>query len=352
MARDLAGRPCAPPRGGRRRLAGCEFGVAMPPRPAGGAGSWLPVIQIQSAPPMSCGASSHLAARASRPAPSPSWKLSPRQTRCAADSARQHDRPGARKVVRGCRRAAAACRAAAKRSLSPDADRRRRASPSPANRARRSRSASKIGAAEFEGEPSPRRRSRHGLARSVRAPPRRAARRRRRHRPLRPISSSTGTASGETRSSRRCTMRPLARPACRRARLEIGQPARRVLAGRAQQHMVGSWRAQHVVDQVRVEGDLAAGLLLAGIAALDQPGDDRDVAEGALEHGRFGHPLLEIVAQHVLVEQLRDVCRRLQAPDRDDVVGGDEAQRRRPARSMRLVSSMPSVWCALRPSKQ
>jgi hypothetical protein len=39
--------------------------------------------------------------------------------------------------------------------------------------------------------------------------------------------------------------------------------------------------AQHVVDQVGGEGDLPAALLGTGKLALDQPGDDRDIAEGA-----------------------------------------------------------------------
>ena len=40
------------------------------------------------------------------------------------------------------------------------------------------------------------------------------------------------------------------------------------------------------------------------MAPLDQPGDDRAVAEGALHQRGFREPRVEIVAQHVLVEQL------------------------------------------------
>src|SRR5260370_187963 len=59
--------------------------------------------------------------------------------------------------------------------------------------------------------------------------------------------------------------------------LEVGELPGRVLAGGAQQDVVGLVLAQRVVDQVGAEGDLAARFLLAGKAPLDQAGDHRDV---------------------------------------------------------------------------
>ena len=64
--------------------------------------------------------------------------------------------------------------------------------------------------------------------------------------------------------------------------------------------------AQHVVDEVGGDRELAARLFLAGKPLLDQSGDDRAGAEGALHQRRFREPGLQIVAQHVLVEQLRE----------------------------------------------
>ena len=73
----------------------------------------------------------------------------------------------------------------------------------------------------------------------------------------------------------------------------------------------------------------------------------------------FGEPGIEVVAQHVLVEEfveveaagLHHLGHVVERPDRQRIVVGDEAQRRGArARSSRRVSSMPSVWCASRPS--
>ena len=50
----------------------------------------------------------------------------------------------------------------------------------------------------------------------------------------------------------------------------VGQPAGGVGAGGAEQHVVGFVLPQHVVDQVGTERHLPAGLLLSGMAALDQ----------------------------------------------------------------------------------
>ena len=81
--------------------------------------------------------------------------------------------------------------------------------------------------------------------------------------------------------------------------------------------------------------ELPARFLLAGIAPLDQPGDDGAGAECALHQRRFGEPGLQIVAQHVLVEQrgerqlaARDVQGDIaEAPDGERIFIGDEAER-------------------------
>ena len=99
-----------------------------------------------------------------------------------------------------------------------------------------------------------------------------------------------------------------------------------LLARSAQEDVVGIVLAQHVVDQVGAEGNLAAGLLLAGMAPLDQAGDDSTVPEGALDQRALGHPLLEIVAEDVDGEQLIDAVDRDGTPGGDAVVRGDEAK--------------------------
>ena len=65
---------------------------------------------------------------------------------------------------------------------------------------------------------------------------------------------------------------------------DIGQALRRVGAGGAQEDVVGLVGAQNVVDQIAADRHLAAVLPLARIVALDQPGDHRNVAEGAAQH--------------------------------------------------------------------
>ena len=125
------------------------------------------------------------------------------------------------------------------------------------------------------------------------------------------------------------------------AREHIAQAAHVEEAGcgigprRAQQHVVGLVAAQHVVDEVGGDRDLAAGFLLARETALDQAGDDRAVAKCALHQRRFGEPGFEIVAEHVFVEQSRQ--RNLAAleprrdvaktPDRERIFVGHEAKR-------------------------
>src|SRR5262249_56617252 len=72
-----------------------------------------------------------------------------------------------------------------------------------------------------------------------------------------------------------------------------------------QEDMVGLVLAQNVVDEVGRDRDLAARFLLARKATLNQPGNDRAGAEGALHQRGFIEPRFKIVAQHVLIEQRR-----------------------------------------------
>ena len=151
----------------------------------------------------------------------------------------------------------------------------------------------------------------------------------------RPISSITGTAKGETRSSSLWVIRPayarqhITEPA------QIEQPRRGVGARGAQQHVIGLMLAQHVVDEVGGEQHLPPRLLRADEAARDQPGDHRAGLEGALHQRRFGEPGFEIVAQHVGIEQrveikpaLPDHRRQIaEPPHRQRVFVGDEAER-------------------------
>ena len=65
---------------------------------------------------------------------------------------------------------------------------------------------------------------------------------------------------------------------------DVRQAAGGIRPRGAQQQVAGLVLAQRVVDQIGVERDLAAGLLLAGDLALDQAGDHRDRAEGAAQH--------------------------------------------------------------------
>ena len=64
---------------------------------------------------------------------------------------------------------------------------------------------------------------------------------------------------------------------------DIQQAGGRIRPGRLQQNVARIVLAQHVVDEVRRDGDLAAALdlacSLAGMAPLDQPGDDGIDAE-------------------------------------------------------------------------
>ena len=84
----------------------------------------------------------------------------------------------------------------------------------------------------------------------------------------------------------------------------VEESRRRIGARGAQQHVIRLVLAQHVVDEIGGHRDLPPGFLLTRKAALDQPGDDRAIAEGALHQRRFGEPGLQVVAEHVLGEQV------------------------------------------------
>ena len=130
------------------------------------------------------------------------------------------------------------------------------------------------------------------------------------------------------------------------------RPVRGVGAGGAQQHMVGLVLAQHVIDKVGRDGDLAARLLLSREPPLDQAGNDRAIAEHALHQRRFGKPGLQIVAQHVLdrtgasSESSPRAMRSAASPRPQTASAYSLATKpsgRSRARSSRRVSNMPSV---------
>jgi hypothetical protein len=104
---------------------------------------------------------------------------------------------------------------------------------------------------------------------------------------------------------------------------------------------------------------LPAGFLLARDGRFSIKARDQGAGtERALEKVALAHPLFQIIAQHGLGEEvasgiepsaiLADQSR--QAPDAKRIVGATKSSGLARARSIRRVSSMPSVWCASRPS--
>ena len=85
--------------------------------------------------------------------------------------------------------------------------------------------------------------------------------------------------------------------------------------------------AQHIVNQIAVDGDLPPRPFRAGLVAFDQSGDDGDGAEGAFQHGASGQPFLQVVAKHVLVEQGGEGTGGAEGGNADRVIGGGEAKR-------------------------
>ncbi len=123
---------------------------------------------------------------------------------------------------------------------------------------------------------------------------------------------------------------------------DVEQPCCRVGPGGLEEDVARVVPAQDVVDEVRGHRDLAPRLLASGfpvpyVAALHEPGDDGDLAEGAFHQVRFGEPSVEIIAQHILGKEpgkvepaARDHLRNVaQPPHGHAVVVGDEAQRLR-----------------------
>ena len=117
--------------------------------------------------------------------------------------------------------------------------------------------------------------------------------------------------------------RPVDQP---RQPAEFGHAGAGIGPGGAHQQMVGLVAAQHVVDEVGREADLAPGLALAGMLALDQPADHRHLTEGALEQIRLLDPVDELVLKDVRGQQGPRVGDRLQAVASQGIIVGDEAQ--------------------------
>ena len=100
-----------------------------------------------------------------------------------------------------------------------------------------------------------------------------------------------------------------ARAEKRRAGLISSSPVAASAQAASSRIWPGSWRPQHVIDEIGRDRDLAPRFDLARMAPLDQPGDDAQTCGTCASSGDFGEPRIEIVAQHVLVEQLVDASR-------------------------------------------
>ena len=68
--------------------------------------------------------------------------------------------------------------------------------------------------------------------------------------------------------------------------------------------MIGLVLAQDVVDEIGRDRDLPPRLLLPRKPPLDQAGNHGAVPERAFHQRGFGEPILQVVAEHVLREQL------------------------------------------------
>src|SRR6476661_4768257 len=84
--------------------------------------------------------------------------------------------------------------------------------------------------------------------------------------------------------------------------LDIEETAGRIGTRSPQKNVVGLMLAQHVVDKVGGNRELAARFLLAGEAFFNQSGDDRTASKCALHQRRFREPGLQIVTKHILIE--------------------------------------------------
>ncbi len=114
-------------------------------------------------------------------------------------------------------------------------------------------------------------------------------------------------------------------------------------AASLQEDMVRFVAAQDVVDEIGRDRDLPASLFLARMATFDQAGDHCTLAKRALQHEAFGKPGLQIIAQHVLVEQVTQremvavdhLSHIVQRPDGECIIIGDETERPSAGRSSR-----------------
>ena len=150
-------------------------------------------------------------------------------------------------------------------------------------------------------------------------------------------------------SGRSCRIRPLIRASSSPSRARSIRPARRVGPGAAQQQVVRLVAAQHVVDQVGGEGDLAAGLLLAGKPPLDQARrSGRTGLKARLHHRALRQPGFQVVAQHVLRNSSPMSRPSIGSSDQTAhgvVVGRRSPAARRPAAPAGGSAAWPG-WCA------
>jgi hypothetical protein len=80
---------------------------------------------------------------------------------------------------------------------------------------------------------------------------------------------------------------------------ELGQAGPGIVPGGAQQQVIGLIFAEHVIDEVGREADLAPGLAFAGVLALDQPADHGNFAEGAFQEVAALDPFDELTLEDV-----------------------------------------------------
>ena len=100
------------------------------------------------------------------------------------------------------------------------------------------------------------------------------------------------------------------------------------LAGGLKEDVVRLMAAQHIIDEVGREGDLTARLLGARLSALNKARNLGALLEGALHEEALIQPFFEVVAQHVLMEELFHIepAQRLQPPYGDGVFAADKAE--------------------------
>ena len=119
--------------------------------------------------------------------------------------------------------------------------------------------------------------------------------------------------------------------------MDVDKAVSGVFPRRPEQQMPGLIPAQHIIDEIRVDGDLSPRLLLSGPAPFDEAGDNGSGAESPLHEVGFGEPGIKIIAEHVFIEQpgeaelagldhQREIAHR---PGDQRIFAGDEAQRPR-----------------------